>query len=240
MNNKIDRTKIFNDDYRFNVINDLINSNEFNTNKFGMSKQVNQNNENMLANMAYIELENLKEKYGESDFNKRLSFNPYLLIKQAVSKATKRQVVQETQMIDAVDSETFKKIKVLGEPVQEYKTRTYIDGQEFYNNLIKSNNLSDYFLKLAKVGKYGKMIKDKNGKSRKDVIAMRYENFEQAVKHLTFKDKEGREHTVIVHKYTSKYNEVWIFEYISSGGVSIFDDYEKGIRTLGLKSAYER
>lgn len=228
MNNKIDRTKIFNDDYRFNVINDLIKSNEFYTNKFGMSKKVNQNGENMLANMAYIELENLREKYGEDNFNKRLSFNPYLLIKQAVSKATKRQKVQETQMVDAVDSETFKKIKVLGENVQEYKTKAYIDGQEFYNNLIKSNGLSKEFMKLAKVGFYGKMVKDDNGKIHKDTISIRYENFVQGAKHITYKDKKGNEYTIIVHKYISKYNNVWIFEYGSGkGGIEMSEDFDE-------------
>lgn len=233
MNNKIDRTKIFNDDYRFSVINDLIKTNEFSTNKFEMSKRNNHNGENMLANMAYIELENLKEKYGEDNFNKRLSFNPYLLIKQAVSKATKRQVVQETQMVDSVDSETFKKIKVLGENVQEYKTRAYIDGQEFYNNLIKANGLADEFLRRAQVGKYGKMIKE-NGKSRKDVISIRYENFKQAAKTVTYKDSKKREHTIIVHKYKSKYNEVWMFEVISTGGIMMFDTFEEGIRAFGI------
>jgi hypothetical protein len=203
---KVDKTKIIingkvNNEYLYNVIKNLINTDEFKTKAYINSER---DKENLTKKMMNIITDfELPEKYGDENLIMRLKYNPYAVIKQASSIAKKSELIGKEKEIQYVNPYTHKKeAKMIRQGIDNMR------GQRFYNNIIKNNGLSKEFRKMAEIGIYG------------GHYSIVYENFKQAVG--TVKRKNGNiEESGIVSQYMSKNKKIYIIEWQSTGGVEM-------------------
>ncbi len=211
------RKNIHDEDYLFNLINITVENNYYGTKKFDLSKQKNQFGENLMSNAIFIEMMNIKQSRPQ-EYEEKLNRNPYLLIAEATKKAKGREFVKSTQEVDLIDASTHKKTGLKTLP-----NKSYIDGQEFYNNLIKDNGLAIDFMKAAKIGVYGKKEKvEGTNLFKTDTISIRFENFVQGITNFDYPIGYGKTASATLHKYKGKYGDVYIVEEESTGGILFF------------------
>lgn len=203
-NFKIDRTRIGVQGEKFkylkSVIEEAIDKNVYNTNQFNVPKE-------QLTGVILTALnDDIRGKYGDTSFMKRLKFNPYILIKEAVDYSKKHNMKELTQFqkVDYVDPTTHKKVK--GQQIMA--SMKYQKGKAFYNNLIKQNGLTKDFMEMAEIGIYG------------EHNAIVYENFKQAI---GFVQKKVNGHVVsgTVSIYVAHKTTIYIIEWSSQFGVEM-------------------
>lgn len=211
------RENIHDEDYLFNLINTTVENNYYGTKKFDLSRQSNQFGENMMSNAIFVEMMEIKQR-SPKEYEEKLYKNPYLLIAQATKKAKGREFVKSTQEVDLIDAETHKKTGLKTLP-----SKSYIDGKEFYDNLIKNNGLAKDFMKTAKIGVYGKKEKvEGTNLFKTDTISINFENFEQGIGSFDYPIGNGKTASATLHKYKGKYGDVFIVEEDSTGSILFF------------------
>ena len=211
---KIDREKIFKEDgkldykYLTKIIDEGLTKNAF------QNKSIEADN-SIVTPLTLVALtEDLPDKYGKESFEKRLSHNPYLLIKEAVDHIKKHNLkeISSTMKVDYVDPATHKRVKNSdGTYKKVLPSMAYLKNKSWYENKVKPK-FGDEFKDLAGIGR---------GKS-----SIHYESFKQNIGQVekplgNGKFRQGFVSTYITKDKNALTSIVYIIEWESGEGMEL-------------------